>query len=295
MLSFPDTQRKSITLQLTKAEKRLKIAKDKEPTMFPISQHATRRCLIDRNPEQLKQRDQLARMMVVEDQWLEMGPILPDFGTRWVIGSLEWRLWNDLGSALPTSPVCLCLRSTFIGFSMLLSLQSPTEGQLLNRQKWLVELSAIGTWEYSRTPGRVKPTGQRLCSNRSHKIVEGYQDYTQTIVAVLSEVSPENKGATLIVVTRTGPRPQMLWNTFPSVPRAAARPSNQLPPRSHSPGKNSCSDLNPRLLIFYAVLRQARLSRERLQDYKPWSKKWLPPNPFTVPEAEGAASVVPSL
>lgn len=50
--------------------------------MFPISQHATRRCLIDRNPEQLKQRDQLARMMVVEDQWLEMGPILPDFGTR---------------------------------------------------------------------------------------------------------------------------------------------------------------------------------------------------------------------
>lgn len=110
--------------------------------MFPISQHATRRCLIDRNPEQLKQRDQLARMMVVEDQWLEMGPILPDFGTRWVIGSLEWRLWNDLGSALPTSPVCLCLRSTFIGFSMLLSLQSPTEGQLLNRQKWLVELSA---------------------------------------------------------------------------------------------------------------------------------------------------------
>ena len=30
MLSFPDTQRKSITLQLTKAEKRLQIAKDKE-------------------------------------------------------------------------------------------------------------------------------------------------------------------------------------------------------------------------------------------------------------------------
>lgn len=79
-------------------------------------------------------------------------------------------------------------------------------------------------------PGRVKPTAQRLCSNRSHKIVEGYPDYTQTIAAVLSEVSPEKKGATLIVVTRTGPRPQMLWNTFPSVPRAAARPSNQLPP-----------------------------------------------------------------
>jgi hypothetical protein len=46
-----------------------------KPTMFPISQHATRCCLIDGNPEQLKQRDQLARMMVVEDQWLEMGPI----------------------------------------------------------------------------------------------------------------------------------------------------------------------------------------------------------------------------
>ncbi|KAJ4980678.1 hypothetical protein NE237_031515 [Protea cynaroides] len=38
----------------------------------PVSQHATRRSLIDRNPEQLKQRDQqLARMLVVEDQWLK--------------------------------------------------------------------------------------------------------------------------------------------------------------------------------------------------------------------------------
>lgn len=41
-------------------------------------------------------------------------------------------------------------------------------------------------------------------------IIERYQDYTQTIAAVLSEVSPKKKGATLIVVSRTGPRPQMV-------------------------------------------------------------------------------------
>ena len=41
-------------------------------------------------------------------------------------------------------------------------------------------------------PGRVKPTAQRLRSNRSHKIIERYQDSTQTRAAVLSEVRPEN-------------------------------------------------------------------------------------------------------
>lgn len=46
-------------------------------------------------------------------------------------------------------------------------------------------------------PGRVKPTAQRLCSNRSHKDDCRSQDYTKTIAAVLSEVSPEKKGATL--------------------------------------------------------------------------------------------------
>ena len=59
--------------------------------------------------------------------------------------------------------------------------------------------------------------------------------------------------------------------------------------RSHSPGKNSCSDLNPRLFLFYAVLRQARLSRERLQDYKPWSKKLLPPQPFYSSRSRGSS------
>jgi len=33
---------------------------------------------------------------------------------------------------------------------------------------------------------------------------------------------PKKIGARLIVVTRTGPRPQMLWKTFPFLPRAAA-------------------------------------------------------------------------
>lgn len=47
-------------------------------------------------------------------------------------------------------------------------------------------------------PGRVKPTAQRLRSNRFFKkktLLERYQDYTQTRAAVLSEVSPENNYA----------------------------------------------------------------------------------------------------
>lgn len=78
--------------------------------------------------------------------------------------------------------------------------------------------------------GQGKTNSTEALQQQEPQIVERCQDYTQTIAAVLSEVSPEKKGATLIVVTRTGPRPQMLWNTFPSLPRAAARPSNQLPP-----------------------------------------------------------------
>lgn len=147
-------------------------------------------------------------------------------------------------------------------------------------------------------PGRVKPTAQRLCSNRSHK------DDCRRIPGLYSN----NSCGTL----RSKPWKERCYTNCSNQNRASApdamehlsfrakgscstkQPITTLK-RSHSPGKNSCSDLNPRLFLFYAVLRQARLSRERLQDYKPWSKKWLPPNPFTVPEAEGAASVVPSL
>lgn len=79
-------------------------------------------------------------------------------------------------------------------------------------------------------PGRVKPTAQRLCSNRSHK------DDCRKMPGLYSNNSSGTlrskpwKKRCYTIVTRTGPRPQMLWNTFPSLPRAAARPSNQLPP-----------------------------------------------------------------
>ncbi|KAK4833115.1 hypothetical protein QYF36_015179 [Acer negundo] len=91
-------------------------------------------------------------------------------------------------------------------------------------------------------PGRVKPTAQRLRSNRSHK------DDCRKIPGLYSNNSKQRYS-----------------------PNCSTKQPITTLERSHSPGKNSCSDLNlnPRLFIFYAVLRQARLSRERLQDYKP--------------------------
>lgn len=101
-------------------------------------------------------------------------------------------------------------------------------------------------------PGRVKPTAQRLCSNRSHK------DDCRKMPGLYSNNSSGTlrskpwKERCYIIVTRKGPRPQMLWSTFPSLPRKGSCSTKQPITtlwRSHSPGRNSCSDLNPRLFL----------------------------------------------
>lgn len=79
----------------------------------------------------------------------------------------------------------------------------------------------------------------RKATGATKTIVERYLDYTyytQTIAAVLSEVSPENQGATLIVVSRTGP--DAMEHLSLAFPTATIRPIStypvSFPDRRHS-------------------------------------------------------------